>query len=178
MNIKFLFILLSCLAFTALRSTALALDEGKNIFTARCMACHKIDKDFAGPALANVDQRHTTDWIIKFVRSSQTVIKSGDMSAVAMFSKFNGTIMPDHPDLTSDNIKSIVEYIKDESTKIVAVADQPFEKPFVLQPGYMPIGYKNIGFLISFLVATGTLILVLLFAVHVKELERKAHGSC
>src|SRR5450432_3728498 len=118
MKIKILNIIVLCIFFTALKSTALPLDEGKNIFTARCMACHKIDKDFAGPALANVDQRHTTDWIIKFVRSSQKVIKSGDTSALALFSKFNGTIMPDHPDLTSDNIKSIVEYIKDESAKV------------------------------------------------------------
>ena len=176
MKIKFLIVALSCIFFTVLKSTALPLDEGKNIFTARCMACHKIDKDFAGPALVNLDQRHTTDWIIKFVHSSQTVIKSGDISAIALFSKFNGTIMPDHPDLTNDNIKSIIEYIKDESTKVVSVADVPFEKPYQLQLNYTPIGYKNIGFIISFIVLLSTLIVVLLFAVHVKQLERKMHG--
>jgi cytochrome c551/c552 len=176
MKIKFLIVALSCIFFTVLKSTALPLDEGKNIFTARCMACHKIDKDFAGPALVNLDQRHTTDWIIKFVHSSQTVIKSGDISAIALFSKFNGTIMPDHPDLTNDNIKSIIEYIKDESTKVVSVADVPFEKPYQVQPGYTPIGYKNTGFIISFIILLNTLILVLLFAVHVKQLERKMHG--
>ena len=126
MKIKFLITLLGCIFFAVFESTALPLDEGKNIFTTRCMACHKIDKDFAGPALANVDQRHTTDWIIKFVHSSQTVIKSGDTSAVALFSKFNGTIMPDHPDLTNDNIKSIVEYIKDESAKSCSCGKRAF----------------------------------------------------
>lgn len=176
MKIKFLIIALSCIFFTVLKSMALPLNEGKNIFTARCMACHKIDKDFAGPALANVDLRHTTDWIIKFVHSSQTVIKSGDTSAIALFSKFNGTIMPDHPDLTDANIKSIVKYIKDESTKVVSVADVPFSKPFELQPNYTPIGFKNIGFIISFIMLISTLILVLLFAVHVKQLEREMHG--
>jgi cytochrome c551/c552 len=175
MKIKFVLTALGCIFFAVFESTALPLDEGKNIFTTRCMACHKIDKDFAGPALANVDQRHTTDWIIKFVHSSQTVIKSGDMPAVALFSKFNGTIMPDHPDLTNDNIKSILEYIKEESTKVVTAANVPFEKPFVFQPNYTPIGHKNIGFIISFLVAITTLILVLLFAVQVKQLERKMH---
>ena len=85
--------------------------------------------------------------------------------------------MPDHPDLTNDNIKSIVEYIKDESTKVVSVASLPFERPIELQPNYAPIGYKNIGFIISFLVAISTLIGVLLFAVQVKQLERKIHGQ-
>src|SRR5450432_416126 len=167
MKIKILNIIVLCIFFTALQSAALPLEEGKNIFTARCMACHKIDKDFAGPALANVDQRHTTDWIIKFVQSSQTVIKSGDTSAIALFSKFNGTIMPDHSDLTANNIKSIVEFIKNESTKVVSKDDAPFERPYQLQANYTPIGYKNIGFIISFLITISTLILVLLFAVHV-----------
>jgi hypothetical protein len=138
------------------------------------MACHKIDKDFAGPALANVDQRHSTDWNIKFVHSSQTAIKSGDISAIALFSKFNETIIPDHPD-PEDNIKSIVEYIEDESTKVVSVADVPFEKPYQLQPN-TPIGYKNIGFIISFFIFITTLILGFLFGVHVKQLKRKMHG--
>lgn len=176
MKIKILILALSSIFFTVIKSTALPLDEGKNIFTTRCMACHKIDKDFAGPALAKVDQRHTIDWIIKFVHSSQSVIKSGDTSAIALFSKFTGTIMPDHPDLTNDNIKSIIEYIKNESTKVISIADVHFEKPYQLQPDYTPIGYKNIGFIVSYIIVISTLILVLLFAVHVKQLERRMHG--
>jgi cytochrome c551/c552 len=176
MKIKFLILMLSCTFFTELNLKALPVDEGKNIFATRCRACHNIDKDFAGPALANVDQRHTTDWIIKFVQSSQAVIKSGDTSAIALFSKFNGIIMPDHLDLTDDNIKSIVEYIKDESSKVGSKADVPFERPYEYQPPYMPIGYRNIDFIISFAVAITTLIVVLLFAVQVKQLERKMHG--
>jgi len=175
MNIKFLILGINCLLFMALQSYALPIDEGKNIFSTRCTACHKIDKDFAGPALANVDKRHTTDWIIKFVHSSQSVIKSGDTSAVALFSKFNGTIMPDHPDLSEENIKSIVEYIKDESTKVVPVATAPFERPYELQPNYAPLGSKNIAFMIFFLALVSTLILVMLFAVRMKQLERKMH---
>jgi cytochrome c551/c552 len=147
------------------------LDEGKNIFITRCIACHKIDKDFAGPALANVDKRHTIDWIIRFVHSSQTVIKNGDTSAVALFSKFNKTIMPDHPDLTDQDIKSVVEYIKVENAKIVHSKDKPFEKPYESQPNHTPI-----GFIVSFIIVIVTLILVLLFAVHVKQLEKKMHG--
>lgn len=177
MKIKFQNILLGCMLFTVTKSTALPFDEGRNIFMARCTACHKIDKDFAGPALANVDKRRTADWIVKFVHSSQTVIKSGDSSAVALFSKFNGTIMPDHGDLTEDNIKSIVEYIKNESAKAVTVINEPFERPVQFQPSYMPLGSMNMGIIVSLLLAIITLILALLFAVRVKQLERKMHGN-
>ncbi|MEP6949967.1 MAG: cytochrome c [Ginsengibacter sp.] len=173
MKIKLLLIFFCFLFFVVTKSTALPLDEGKNIFTSRCMACHRIDKDFAGPALANVNQRHTTDWIIKFVHSSQAVIKSGDIPAIALYSKFNNTIMPDHPDLTDNNIKSIVEYINEESAKVGSVRQVPFERPYELQPNYTPLGHKNIGLIISFLASVTALILVLLFAVQVKELGRK-----
>ena len=56
--------------------------EGKTIFASRCASCHNVNKVIVGPALAGVGDRHTEDWIIKFVHSSQTVIKGGDKAAV------------------------------------------------------------------------------------------------
>src|SRR6185312_670838 len=109
---------------------AIPLDAGEKIFSTRCMACHRIDADFAGPALAGVDKRHSIDWIINFVHSSQTIIKSGDTSAIALFKKFNGTVMPDHPDLSNDDIKSVVAFIKDESLKITRTEKKPLDRPY------------------------------------------------
>jgi cytochrome c551/c552 len=150
--------------------------EGKTIFTARCAACHSVNKVVTGPALAGVDQRHNIDWIINFVHSSQTVVKSGDEKAVALFEKFNKITMPDHPDLTPDNIKSIVEYIKSEAA--VSGGDKaPFARPGKLRPAYTPIAITNYGFFIGYLTVVAMLIVGLLFAVHVKGLERKMRGN-
>src|SRR5215218_5164221 len=87
------------------------VEEGKAIFTTRCASCHNVNKMVVGPALAGVDQRHSIDWIVNFVQSSQTVIRSGDEKATALFAKFNNIQMPDHKDLTAENIKSVVEVI-------------------------------------------------------------------
>jgi mono/diheme cytochrome c family protein len=150
--------------------------EGKTIFTARCAACHSVNKVVTGPALAGVDQRHNIDWIINFVHASQTVIKSGDEKAVALFEKFNKITMPDHPDLTPDNIKSIVEYIKSEAVE--GGGDKaPFARPGKLRPAYTPIAITNYGFFIGYLTVVAMLIVGLLFAVHVKGLERKMRGG-
>lgn len=177
MRIKIQMIALCFALFSGIKVWALPSPvDGKNIFTARCMACHKIDKDFAGPALADIDKRQSIDWIIKFVHSPQAVIKSGDTTAVALFSKFK-IIMPDHPDLTDDNIKSIVEYIKEESAKNAQAAVVPLTKSNHLQAGHTPMSYRNIGFIIAFTIAIITLILVLIFAVYVKQLERKMHEN-
>ena len=80
-------------------------EEGKLIFNSRCASCHNINKTIVGPALAGIDDRRDIDWIIKFVQSSQTLIKSGDKDASALFTKFNNIPMPDHKDLTDDKIK-------------------------------------------------------------------------
>jgi hypothetical protein len=60
-------------------------EEGRTIFMSRCAACHSVNKQLTGPALAGVYERRSTDWIVNFVQSSQTVIKRGDKDAVALF---------------------------------------------------------------------------------------------
>ncbi|RYF77504.1 MAG: cytochrome c, partial [Chitinophagaceae bacterium] len=108
-----LFVILLLPAIIALATPP--VEEGKSIFTTRCAGCHNISKVLTGPALAGVDQRRSIDWIINFVHSSQTVIKSGDKDATALFAKFNNIQMPDHKDLSEAQIKNVVEYIKTEA---------------------------------------------------------------
>jgi len=173
---KLKIILFSIVLFSVSQSFAAPpLEEGKAIFSSRCAACHNINKVVTGPALAGVDERRSIDWIVKFVHSSQTLIKSGDKDAVALFEKFNKIPMPDHSDLTPDNIKSIVEYIKSEAVTQTDTA--PFKKPGKLHPAYTPLSITNYGFFISYLAVVAMLILGLLFAVHIKSIERKMHGN-
>ena len=83
--------------------------------------------------------------------------------------------MPDHTDLTPDNIKSIVEYIKSEAETQTETA--PFKKPGKLRPNYTPLSITNYGFFISYLAVVAMLIIGLLFAVHIKGIERKMRGN-
>jgi mono/diheme cytochrome c family protein len=148
-------------------------EEGKGIFNTRCASCHNINKALTGPALAGVHERRSMDWIVNFVRSSQGMVKSGDKDAVTLYEKFNRIPMPDHPDLTDENIQSIVEYIKLES-KTSIEEKAPFAKPGKIHPKYLPLSVKsNSGFFISYLLLVAFLVLSLLLAVHVKSLQRK-----
>lgn len=149
------------------------LEEGKSLFTARCASCHSVNKDLTGPALAGVEDRRSIDWIINFVHSSQKVIKSGDKEAVALYEKFNKVPMPDHPDLSTDNIKSIVTYIKSETkTDVANVA--PFSKPGKLQANYQPLSITNYGPFVIYIVLVFLLVGVLLALVEVKSLQRNS----
>ncbi len=170
-------LLFTAILLTTFRSFATPpLEEGKTIFSARCASCHNVNKVLTGTALGGVDQRRPIEWIVKFVQSSQSVVKSGDQYAVALFDKFNKIPMPDHQDLTADNIKSIVEYIKSESST-TGSEKAPFAKPLKLRPNYLPLSISNYGFFIGYLSVVGLLILALLLAVQLKQYERKVHGQ-
>lgn len=145
-------------------------EDGKAIFTARCAACHNINKQLTGPALAGVHERRSMEWIINFVKSSQSMIKKGDKDAVALFEKFNKIPMPDHSDLTEDHIKSIVEFVKAEGKTATETA--PFAKPAKLRPNYVPLSASDYGVFLGFLGSLAILIGVLLLLVKVKEYQR------
>lgn len=164
-------ILLSMLALITLSGLhATPGSDGKTIFTMRCAGCHNVTKILTGPALAGIDERRSIDWIINFVHSSRSVVKSGDPYAVTLFEKFNKIQMPDHPDLTADNIKSIVEYIKSEAT----VRNIKTPKPVQSLTGYKPLSLSKDYLLLSgYLFVVAVLIGILLFAVYVKDYQRK-----
>lgn len=168
---KFVSVLVVTFCITATVFATPPIEEGKSLFISRCAACHNVNKPMTGPALAGIDERRTIDWIISFVHSSQTMVKGGDSAALAVFEKFNKVPMPDHPDLTNENIKSIVEYIKTES-KPVTEEKAPFAKPGKKQPFYQPISIRNYGFLIGYFTVVIALILSLYFAVQLKTFER------
>lgn len=105
-------------------------DEGEKLFNGVCVACHTINKGkLIGPDLANVHKRRPTEWIIRFVKSSQSVIKGGDPYAQTLFEEYNNLIMPDN-NLTDRQVMSIINYIAANSPGgpsggTTAMADAP-----------------------------------------------------
>ncbi len=113
---KYFSITLSCF-FTFIISLN-AQNQGELLFKQKCTACHTVGGGkLIGPDLANVQVRRTEEWIIKFVQSSQSVIKSGDTTAAAVFNQHNKVVMPDQ-DLNDNQIKSIVAYIASNSPDV------------------------------------------------------------
>lgn len=168
------FILLAIFFITvALQVLANPPEEGKTIFITQCAACHNVNKVMTGPALAGVDQRRSIDWVIKFVQSSRSLIKSGDKTAMGIFEEFNKVPMPDHPHLTADNIKSIIEYIKSEA-RPANESDAPFAKPGKRKSNYLPLTIqKDYWFFIGYLLTVGMLIITLLLVVQLKGFKNK-----
>ncbi len=106
-----------------------AQDQGEILFKQICVACHTINQGkLVGPDLANVHLRRSEEWIIKFVQSSQTVIKSGDPVATALFEEFNNIPMPDN-NYSADEIRAIIAYIAANSPGGPGAAESGSLKP-------------------------------------------------
>ena len=78
--------------------------------------------------------------------------------------------MPDHPDLTTENIKSILAYIKTETKKS---SDTGNFRPDKLHPLYTPIAITNWKFFSGYMVLVLILAASLILLVRVKEIRRK-----
>lgn len=165
-------IILSCLLL--IMSSGVFADDitnGKSIFTSRCATCHKLGSVLVGPDLVDVDKRRSINWIINFVHSSTTVIKSGDKDANTLFEKFNKIQMPEQPDLKDSEIKDVVTYIQSAKQNIPKGDDAPFATPTVQKKNYRPVSFHDAGFIIAYLSLVTTLICVLYFAVAVKSIK-------
>lgn len=172
--------LTTCLLFICFTKNATAqnisVDEGKKLFSARCASCHNVNKALTGPALAKVEERHNETWILSFVKSSQTMVKSGDKAALEVFNKNNQVIMPDHPDLSNDQIRSIIEYVKSEAKNPVADV-APFPRPGKIVPHRMPLSIYNYPFMIGYLVLIVLMIGILIFFVNIKSYESRINAE-
>ncbi len=98
-------------------------NETADLFKTKCGICHTIGGGkLVGPDLANVQDKRSEDWLLTYIRSSQTMIKGGDPDAVALFKEFNEVIMPD-PMISDTEIKSLIGYIAENSGGGVGTAD-------------------------------------------------------
>ncbi|MBV6426388.1 MAG: hypothetical protein KIPDCIKN_00900 [Haliscomenobacter sp.] len=81
------------------------------LFSEKCGICHTIGQGkLIGPDLSGVQERRSEEWLLRFIRSSQAMINSGDPDAVALFAEFNKVVMPD-PMISDGEIKSILQHI-------------------------------------------------------------------
>ena len=91
---------------------AAAQESGKDIFQKSCAACHSIGGGrLVGPDLKGVNERRPEDWLLKFIKSSEKLVKAGDKTAMALLDEYKMP-MPDQA-LSDDQIRKLLAHIKD-----------------------------------------------------------------
>lgn len=99
--------------------------NGKSLFEGNCVSCHAIHEKSIGPALKDVTTRRQEAWLLKWIRNSSALIKSGDPIAVKLFEENNKVAMNSFENFSDDDIKDVLAYITEESAKAPVVDAGP-----------------------------------------------------
>ena len=94
--------------------------KGKSLFNANCAACHKLNKNLIGPALAGVSAKYEKEWLYTWIKNSNAMIKSGDERAVAIWEEWNKAAMNAFPQLSNMDIDNILAYTDYKPEPVVA----------------------------------------------------------
>lgn len=94
--------------------------DGSAIFQQNCGACHSIGKGkLVGPDLKGTHSKYEKEWLSKWIKSSQALVKANDPVAVKLFEE-NGKIpMPDQA-LSDAEIEAVIGFISSETEKLDA----------------------------------------------------------
>lgn len=87
-------------------------ERGANLFKTHCVACHKLDKKLIGPALGNIEEKRSKEWLVRWIKDNEELRESGDKDAIAIFEEYNGSPMTPFPQLTDEDIDDILYYTK------------------------------------------------------------------
>ena len=84
--------------------------HGKDVYDRMCLACHRADKKFIGPAPAGIMERRTPEWIMNMILDPEGMVKD-DPLARKLLIEFNGSPMANQ-NLTEEEARAVLEYFR------------------------------------------------------------------
>ncbi len=132
-----LILCLTSLAATAQESTASGDPvAGKTLFRENCQQCHNPDMKtmMTGPPLGPAEQNwsaYPREDLYAWVHNTQALIAKGQPHAVELWNKYKPTVMTPFPNLSNEDIESILAYVHQQYTKtpVAVVAGGPAAGP-------------------------------------------------
>ena len=86
------------------------VDEGKQLFDSYCVACHKPNEDFIGPAPKDILDRRSPEWVMNMILNPQEMTAK-DPIAKKLLEEANGVPMIGQG-LTEEQARKILEYFR------------------------------------------------------------------
>jgi mono/diheme cytochrome c family protein len=84
--------------------------HGADVYKKMCMACHRPDKKFIGPAPTGILARRTPEWIMNMILNPVEMVQK-DPLAKDLLMEFNGSPMANQ-NLTEDEARAVLEYFR------------------------------------------------------------------
>ena len=85
-------------------------DEGQQLFSSYCVACHKAEENFIGPAPKDILKRRSPEWIMNMILNPQEMTAK-DPIAIKLLEEANGVPMIGQG-LTEEQARKILEYFR------------------------------------------------------------------
>lgn len=95
--------------FSASVDTDLA-EKGKSIYAGKCTACHLVDRRMIGPALKDVYDRRSPEWVLNMLLNTNEMLQK-DPIAKALLKEYNNALMINQ-NLSEDEAKAVAEYLR------------------------------------------------------------------
>ena len=101
-------------------------EAGKSLFKANCAQCHakNMKSNLTGPALGGVEERwadYPREDLYRWIRNSQALIKEGHPKAVELWGTWKPTVMQAFPNITDEDVESILLYVNAQLAPKAAV---------------------------------------------------------
>lgn len=108
------------------------VESGKTIFKNYCASCHAKDMKsvLTGPALANAEANwadYPREDLYEWIKNSQGLIQQGHPRAVELWNEFKPTVMTSFPDLTNEDIESVLLHVHDVAVNGAGGASQTLQ---------------------------------------------------
>jgi mono/diheme cytochrome c family protein len=84
--------------------------HGADVYKKMCMACHRVDKKFIGPAPTGVLERRTPEWVMNMILNPEEMVQK-DPLAKELLIEFNGSPMANQ-NLTEEEARAVLEYFR------------------------------------------------------------------
>src|SRR5690625_1432987 len=91
---------------------AVRASEGRNIFQTKCEACHNMDSRMVGPALGDVLERRSPEFVMNMILNPSGMTQDHPEGQKLLREYF--TAMP-FQNVSMDEARMIVEYLRDQS---------------------------------------------------------------
>ena len=83
---------------------------GKEVYTQKCNACHKVGSTFIGPPPNGILERRTPEWVMNMILNPEEMLQK-DPLAKTLFMEFNGQLMTNQ-NVTVEEARAMLEYFR------------------------------------------------------------------
>ncbi len=96
---------------------------GEDLFKSRCTACHTIGRgDKLGPDLLGVVSKRDRQWLIRWLREPDVMLKEKDPLAMALYTQYGKVPMP-NVKLADKQILDLIKYMQAETRRVNEIAE-------------------------------------------------------